>query len=325
MKSATVLQSLALLLSQRQQLAAAAATARLIYEFPAGVFVENIAERPNGKLVLTNFDQGKLYGIDPAARPAVPTVLVQPANITATSGITSIGGDKYSFTGCDNNLAEFRCNPGTIGIYTVDLAQRNPTARLAARLPNATLPNGQTSLPKYPHVILTGDSFSGELIRVDTRTGASCVVLQSPLWERSPLSPVPIGINGVHILGNTLYWSNSGQGTFGKATINDRGDKVTDVRVTTTLPTAAAGDAWDDFALTSKGAAYITIHPNRLNYIAPDGTYGPIVYGPGSGNVTLVEPTAAALGKGGKVVYVVTGGDLTGQTGQGGQVVEITL
>ena len=111
--------------------------------------------------------------------------------------------------------------------------------------------------------------------------------------------------NGLRVLGDKLYFTNTGDELFARFPINNRGHAVGDMEVSS----KGGNSLPDDFALDLWGNAYITNFAN--------GTNG-IVYVPADGNdptqiAIMTGPTAAAFGptmEDCHILYVsTTGGD----------------
>jgi hypothetical protein len=111
------------------------------------------------------------------------------------------------------------------------------------------------------------------------------------------------GVNGIRVVGNTLYYNNPSIGTFGRVTIDpSTGAKVGPVTVIST------GLACDDFEIDEQQRfAYITNQPNQLLKIdLKTGLYTVFAEG-------LPGPTTArwiSKKERGKVLYVGTSGGL---------------
>ncbi|KAH7021501.1 uncharacterized protein B0I36DRAFT_334539 [Microdochium trichocladiopsis] len=176
--------------------------------------------------------------------------------------------------------------------------------------------NGMAKLSKNPTVILAADSFRGQIDRIDTVTGEADVVIQDDLFK--PNSALSLGINGLKVLGEYLYFTNSAQAIFARIKINPDGTKAAAAEILATLPgTPSRQNFYDDFAIreTSEGKleAYIATQANTVFKVL-DGHQSLFL---GGGNSTLLRvPTSVTYSRDGSKVYIVTGG---------GQVVEAHL
>ncbi|KAJ7708542.1 hypothetical protein B0H14DRAFT_3024100 [Mycena olivaceomarginata] len=128
-------------------------------------------------------------------------------------------------------------------------------------------------------------------------TGAVRIAIQDAAM--APGAPAPaLGINGLHIHGSALYFTNSQQGTFARIPI-----AVQSKGVSKAAPLSPQGlpHRYDDFTFDADGRAWAL----TLLYPLTNGT-----------SAVFMEPTSAAFGRGvnKKILYVTT---------EGGQVVSV--
>ncbi|VUC24862.1 unnamed protein product [Clonostachys rosea] len=289
---------------------------RLIYEFPHNnTFIENLAVRPNGELVLTTFHDGHIYTINPSAHKPVPKLAVKVPELTGVTGISQIAPDVYAVAAGIVNVVQFKWEAGTGRVFKLDLSKPYKAGKAVLEpfvdMPEAGLLNGMTSLPSYPHIILTVDSKTGVLYRINMDTGAVEVAFWSELFTISENPIEPLGANGVHVFGDYLYFTNSARGIFGRVKVDALGNKVGDVEQ---VARVSSTDAIDDFARGPDGSFYVTLHPNSLVNITPEGDMTVIV--DGSSKVTLKGPTSATFSNDKTKLYITT---------VGGQVIEVCL
>ncbi|QKX57624.1 uncharacterized protein TRUGW13939_04742 [Talaromyces rugulosus] len=291
---------------------AASQSIRQVFNFSSYVDIENSHLRPNGHLLLSTFDNGRLYTIDPSAdNPQAELVSAMPG-ATALCGITSIGDDKYAVVGGIRGNYSYTNET----IYTVDYSggARNATIAIAAHVSNATMLNGMDSLPEKPHVILLADSRQGAIYRVDTDSGVSTIVIQDEALAAPSNATLPIGVNGLKIRESFVYYTNSARNTFGRVPITVDGDQAGDVEVVAQLNGGTAGYDWDDFVFDEAGVAYAAQPTNAIAEIKSNGQHSIFV---GGGNNTLIQgPTSITIARDGKTAYVTTHGDGTNLSGQ---------
>ncbi|CAM1509888.1 Fc.00g002230.m01.CDS01 [Cosmosporella sp. VM-42] len=308
-------------------------TSRQLFQFPNATFVENIAVRQNGTLLLNTFDNGRMYSLDPSDQNPVAHFVAQFPNVTALTGIAEVAPDVFAVSGGMLNMATFSFDVGTAKIFLVDFrgcgktsdGVESPSIKHAASIPDATILNGMVSLPKSPHIILSVDSAKGLLYRINTKTGSVEVAFEDEgLGIDSGSIHVPLGANGINIHKNYLYFANSNQAFFGRIQISANGDRAGNVEKIVSVPDPdAAGESYDDFAISHDGTAYVSLHTSYLAQITPDGKQTLIAGG--DNGVPLYDPTSAALSKDGKKVYFTTGGTTVNGNVEGGQVVEVLL
>lgn len=280
---------------------------------------------------LSTFDLGRLYDFDPQVPNSEPHVAAQLPGVSALTGIAELAPDLFAVTGGQLNTTAVRFAPGSLKLYTVDFrnssANDMPIVRTVANVTNTIMLNGMLPLPAFPHIILSADLIGGRIFCVDTTTGSVNVVLQDPLLSlclSNQTRFAPLGVTGIKLRDNYMFFTNLAQGTFGRVPVSLRGDVLCAVEIMTNISLSAeAGVAYDGFAFDSYGIAFVALHPNSLVKIEPDGRETMVV---GGGNNTLLQsPISVALSTDGTKIYVVTGGAMDGGLSDGGQVIEVML
>jgi hypothetical protein len=280
---------------------------QILYQSPTGLFLENIAVRPSGKLLLTSVLSPTLHNLDTAAANATLDEVYTFPNATALTGITEYRPDVYAVVASELNVSTISAAPGSIAIWSVDFTSGAPIAKIAARIPRSTLTNGLSTASGRPDIVLAADSDLGAAYEIDMRTGAVRVLIQNAAL--APGAPPPaLGINGLHPHGGSLYFTNSALNTFGRVSLGGGAPEVLG-----SLP-PAAGSGYDDFTFDAEGWAWVATHPGsvQLFYVLKNGTW---VQETAAGNVTgsavFQGPTSAAFGRCGgkeKILYVTTAG-----------------
>lgn len=310
--------------------------AREIFAFQDATFIENLAIRTNGHILLNTFSSGDVYSLDPTAASPKPVVAASLPGATGLTGIAPIGPDVYAISGGVH--LPFSFLEGTMRVYTVDfLAPASPgdqglgsgntvTVTSSTHVPNTQMLNGMAALPGKPFVVLSGDSIGGRMFRIDTQTGGVDVAFTDPWLEPGDGAKVPLGVNGVKIFEDRLYFTNSAKGVLARVKIDGDGNKVGDVEVLARLPGGGGEDGWsayDDLAIDSKGTAYVAMHGNAVMKITRGGKQ--TVLAGGGSDTFLKEPTSVALTEDEKTIYVSTGGKKIGDKEYGGQIAKVSV
>ncbi|VUC25179.1 unnamed protein product [Clonostachys rosea] len=299
---------------------------RQLYQFPEATFIENIAVRPNGHLLLNTFANASTYTLDPNAEDPTAELIAQVPGITGLTGIAEVAKDVFAVSGGISDVANYAFEAGTAQIAIVSFKKcekdGKPTVKTVAKGGNTTMLNGMTALPKHPHIVLHAGSKEGNIFRTNTATGTFDIAFQDEKLGVSANASVPLGINGLHVHGDYLYFTNSAQQFFGRVKITETGDRAGDIEEIAHVGTVSGGAAYDDFSLARDGTAYIGLHPHFLVKVTTDGEQTVLV--DDSGDIVLAGPTSTALSKDEKTVYVVTGGTSEASGGKG-QVVAVTL
>jgi hypothetical protein len=289
--------------------------------FPEKYFLENLAVRSDGSVLITAVLQKELWCVPgPRPRAAVSPVLVHTFE-HLVSGIVEVEPDVFivnlsdAYTTHESHLARVDFNGWTPGdpvspeiIFTFD-------DRVRAL-------NGSCLLG--PGVIAIADCFAGLIWRVDLAEGARSAAAR--IWlahdtmamdsdSEVPPPPQP-GVNGVHYGAQTgyLYYTSTAQKVFMRVPVNQ-----------TTLDPAgdaefvAAIDNADDFCLDENaGFAYVTRHrANTFDRVPLEPRHGSEVRHIAGDpfDAVLAGPSSAAWGRGpddqGRAAYVTTDGGTT--------------
>ena len=274
----------------------------VVHDFPTGTWMENLAIRSNGQIVATDNSEPNIYLVDPFN--GGETVLLATLNDTGSLlGIVEAQPDIFYI--CSANYSSPKLQGyGENNIYKIDMTGFDPREPSSAKvvkitsLPDAIALDGLTYLPQS-NLLLTSDFLAGVVWSINLGTGEIAV----PINNTYTRSPGAFGINGVHVKGNdTLYFTNSGQGTVGRVQINAQGEAVGNYTfLTSTLPNP------DDFAVDEGGDAYVasfTKDDDGIVFVPREG-------GPYSLLASVAGPTSCALGRTEKdkqVLYVSTSG-----------------
>ncbi|KAL2692402.1 hypothetical protein Neosp_002809 [[Neocosmospora] mangrovei] len=295
---------------------------RQLVELP-GVFVENLAVRPNGNLILNTISQGQIYSLDPSQNNPEVHVVASIEGVNALTGITPVGKDVYAVAGSNLDTETAQFHNGSMKIALVSFEKCGKSAKDTASVDviiegtDIGPVNGITTLPRHQHIVLGADSTRGKIVRIDTIKRTAEDAFQDDLLAPVPDPSYPLGVNGIKIFKNHLYFTNTAQRIFGRVKIDQFGNKAGDSEIIAQLPAGSAA-APDDFVIDKHGNAYVAFWTNSLVKITPDGERVTILEG------VLASPTSSALSKDGRSVYVGTAGRGS-ETVTGGQVVEVRL
>ncbi|KAJ5099415.1 hypothetical protein N7532_006416 [Penicillium argentinense] len=274
-----------------------------LFNFTSDIDIENSATRPNGNLLLTTFEKGRLYQLNPLQHAPQAELVAALPGATALCGIAPIDLDKFAVIGGVRGHYSYVNET----VYTVDFSQNptKPTIQTISRIPEAVMLNGLASMPSQPHVVLIGDARRGAIFRVDTATGSSQVTFKDEALTAPANASIPIGINGLKVFGNNVFFTNSARNIFAKIPVSDDGLTFGSVQIIAHLETRKSGEDWDDFIIDTDGIAYVAQPNNSLARITLDGEISVIA---GGGNSTiLARPTSVQISKDGKSLYVMTG------------------
>ncbi|KAF2727367.1 hypothetical protein EJ04DRAFT_595201, partial [Polyplosphaeria fusca] len=298
---------------------------KTVYQFPNTTWVENIRSMRNGSLLVGIIGQPELHMINPFAEPATASLTTTfPAPATAVFGITELVPDVFAVV-TGNYSYVTGTVPGTYSIWKIDLSVKsNSSVSKIADVPETQLLNGMTTLDS--ETLLIADS-SGKLYALDVQTGKAAVVLDDPTMKPVAGAPVSIGINGVKVVGDFLYYTNTFQNSINRALVH-RGNTtsfgpIETIASNVTMP--------DDLDVADDGTVIVPqAWANTVSRVQLDGQVTRIA---GNLNSSLVAGgTSATLGRTWKdrnVAYVSTtggiGSPVNGSFVEGGKVVAIKI
>lgn len=228
-------------------------------------FLENIAVRPNGAILVTQLlSESNIYTIrNPGSRHTSLELIATLPFGNASVGITQIndvdGLETYVVTGAD--FVDGR-NPvsGTYTAYTLQFLNKHSDAirlrNITALGPTGVSANGITSSDKYPGIVFIADSFTGLIGRLDVPRR----IFQQGVWSYDELKPPAgkrLGINGVKIFNSHLYWTNSQRLAVYKVPITKSGWPVAGAVPQLVADISSIASILDDFTLDRRGNVWI--------------------------------------------------------------------
>jgi len=295
----------------------------IIYEFPEDTWVENLAVRHNGQIVVTENTRPRIYQVDPfMSQKAI--LLHEFPETPSILGIVETSPDVFHVCSANFSSETFQGFGGAY-IFRLDMRRFHPDrpgsvgVSKIATIPQAQALNGLTFLGWNSILLLVSDFDLGVVFSVDIDTGESQIAINST-YSRS----TGFGVNGLKVRHDVLYFTNSQQQTLVKVAINARGEAIGDYTVS-----AHGGFAPDDFAIDVQGNFYVAEYLQ-----SKDG----LVFVPrGGGAATYIAeirgPTACAFGRTASdrdILYVSTsGGDYGHDTGKpvtvSGKIVKVNV
>ncbi|KAI1129958.1 hypothetical protein F5Y10DRAFT_290389 [Nemania abortiva] len=283
--------------------------AKTIFQFnQTGTWLENIAVRPNGDLLVTMLSPtASLYTLkSPYSSTRTFSLLHTFDNVTGLLGITETSPDTFAILSItfSETMAPV---PGSSAIWGVSFDHDKLRTRKIASIPDIIVPNGITSIPGSSTVFVT-DSTGGTITRCDTQTRACEVILNNPETAPSPGSSEPTGANGIHYRCGYLYWSNSNLVSIFRIRLSEDGYPDSYAKIETVGKVNAV--FIDDFAESDDGRLWIAAGENNTVIALQNDGFSEVVAG------SLMEPTvagctSAAFGRTAhdlKMLYVTTNG-----------------
>ena len=308
---------------------------KVLHQFPAGTWLGSLAVWGNGKILTTALTSPELFQVDNQGKEPVKLVHTFP-DATGCTGIVGIGRDVFYVIAGKLSLSGFSTVPGSWSVYRVDVRHhhRHTTkpkpaqVSVVANFPEAILLNGITVLSRYRKSLLISDSAAGVVYRLDAKTGKVFNVLDDPLMKPNSTA-FGIGINGLKVVGDVLFFTNSNRKILARIPIEKEGTS----RHFATL--VANIDGPDDFVFTE--AQDILVAQNgadRLGRVtgdtvttlaggSTDGTESQL-FGPTAVQFGRVKPWIGSSKADWMNVYISTNGGteqyLTGNVTRGGTI-----
>ncbi|KAI1317559.1 hypothetical protein F5Y16DRAFT_148792 [Xylariaceae sp. FL0255] len=270
-------------------------SSRTIFEFEeSGIWLENIAIRSNGDLLITQtIPNASLYTLKaPYSQNPELTLLHTLDSPIGFLGIAETSPDTFVIvsTGVVNITTPI---PRTGALWEVSFHNDISMIRKFIDTPRILYPNGMTS-PPGSLVVLEADCHGGAVIRSDTRTDASSIALRDTEMAPVANASLELGVNGVHYHDGYLYWSNSDLGSVFRTRFTDEG-----------YPVAADGGVElvgkvnstviDDFILNDAGVCWVATETNEIVAIGKDGLVQVVAGSPNE--LTVAGTTAVAFGR----------------------------
>jgi hypothetical protein len=274
-----------------------------VHQFPAGTWIENLAVRSSGEILATVLGPPQIYQVDPFSTDKPASLIYTFPNATVALGIVETTKDIfYVLVGTYDTRNDIGIL-GSFGIWRLDLTNFHPAelssvvARKVVDIPGSVLPNGLTAFSD--EILLAADSKVGVVWRANICTGHVTIAVDDPLLKVVPSATIPAGVNGVHIRGKHLYFTNSAQGILGKVLLNSDGYAGGPAVVISSV------NGPDDFVLDKDGNVLVALNPD-----------GKLAFSSRHGHVTvlaqdLINPTAVQFGRLSQdsgSLYISTGG-----------------
>lgn len=267
----------------------------------AGTWFENLAVRDSGSILATRLDVPEIWEIHPTS--GTGSKILEIPNITHLLGIAEVSPDVF-VVGGTNFTESGSAAVGSAQVWELNLSGCEPEKRLVTQISEAGLPNGITKADD-DHVLLA-DSTMGVIYKLNIRTGNYSIALSDPeTMTISEDAEITVGVNGIKILNDYVYYTNTARQTFSRIPVDKQFNAVGPSE------TIASGFLQDDFTILGDGTAFIAASAlNTVLKVSPDGQVSAIA---GSKLSTeIASATAIQFGRtreNQQVLYVTTSGD----------------
>lgn len=298
---------------------------RVLHQFPKPSWIENLAVRSNGQLLVTLMSVPELWLVDPKSSEA--KLVHKFDEVLGLAGIIEGKEDIFYVGGGNIDLQTYANEAGSFRVWEVDLNAFDKDSKAGikqvAHLAGTGLPNGFETLSREDGTFLVADSELGAVWKVNVNDGTSENVIDVEEMKFAPPPALSLGINGIKIRDGYLYWSNTSKNTICRVKIDENGKAVGDVEVVVEHLNV------DDFVFDKAGNGYfatnvwnsvVVVKPNEKEYVTVAGKQN---------EFTVAGSTAVQFGRGkedGHILYVTTAGAMAYPIGgeiEGGKVVAV--
>ncbi|KIX95809.1 uncharacterized protein Z520_08517 [Fonsecaea multimorphosa CBS 102226] len=205
----------------------------------------------------------------------------------------------------------FSSTPGTYAVRELDLRGLpavpkaplkigGPALRKVVDIPHSGFLNGLAVLNPVEGVLLISDSLYGVVWSVNVNTGATAIAINDTSMDPLPNEAAPLGINGLHVVEDELFYTNSNQQTFNKVRVDTKTGRATGPVETIVNSTAIAPD---DFTIDFEGNVWIADNLfNELSLVKGGATLEstgeskPALVSGSLNSTTIAGHTSAAFG-----------------------------
>ncbi|RGP64466.1 hypothetical protein FLONG3_9524 [Fusarium longipes] len=303
-------------------------TVKTVGQLPLGTWLENVAVRSNGDLLVTEFwPKASVYTVkDPSSCNEGLKELATVSSIQGILGIVELPPvpDKpETFVFVGSNATELsKLIPGTFKAFAIEFHNKRNQANVKVRKISdmtkaSTFLNGVEAIPGVHNAVLVSDSVKGSVGRLDTSTGIfDDTTFVFP--EMAPIAANTFGINGIKVRNGYLYFSNSNAVKIYKTALTAAGYPVKGSKPQLVADLSKVVDFIDDFGFDSHGNIYAASNlDNSVVFVDTKTGKSTIVLG-SINELTVAGSTAVAFGRTKRdqdTYYVCTAGGLAKPVG----------
>lgn len=269
----------------------------IVHEFPHGTWIESLAIRPNGKILANMLWAPEIYQVDPSSEDTTPVLIHTFPSATSLTGIVELQNDVFYVVTGIFSRDTLESTKGSFSVWKVDFChpdrEDEPEVTKVTDIPDAAFLNGMTVLDHNAGLLLISDSMAGVVWRLNVETGEATIVLDDPLMKIPPgRHGFAVGINGIQVRSNALFFINTGGSALVRLPINQDGTAAGESVIFSDGIIGA-----DDFTFDGAGTAFISQNgANELSFVGGNGGPASVLVG-SPYSLKLAGPTACAFGR----------------------------
>ncbi|KIM91308.1 hypothetical protein PILCRDRAFT_526 [Piloderma croceum F 1598] len=284
---------------------------RDIHQFPNATWIENLAVRKDGQILVTVLSAPELYQVDPFHPNSPATLIYRIPEVTGLTGIVELRRDVFYVIAGNFSIATFKTTNGSYSVWEIDMRKSKvangsvnppPIVSKVTDIPERSFLDGMAVLSKSKGLVI-GDAGAGAVSTLNVGTAKYSKTIDDPTM--TPAGPLMLGINGMKIRGRFLYYTYQYWA----------GDLLPRPHQQFGWERSGSCEGYskrDDFSFDQKGNAYVA--QNVKDTVAKITSHGVVAIVACSLNSTLVAgATAINFGRmhaDRSVVYVTTSGGI---------------
>ena len=156
-------------------------TVTQVYKFTGSPLkAEGIAVRSNGQILVSFFDKGEAWLVDPPTKKA--TKVATFTDTTCSAAIAEVAPDVFAVVAGKYSNSN---TPGSWGVWKVDFSDggATPKTTLVKKVPESGMWNGLTAFKN--DTVLVGDATKGAVFKVNVNTGEYSVAIEDSTMKPS--------------------------------------------------------------------------------------------------------------------------------------------
>lgn len=234
-----------------------------VYKLSGNAWIETVAVRSNGDILLARLDVPELWSVNPSTKAG--SKLLSFTGGIALTGLTELSPDVFAVVvGNITVRGAISVKAGSWAVWKVDLTGSSPKANLVKAVPESGFFIGVT--PFNNDTIFIADAGKGAVVKIKISTGEYSTVLADPTMKAPSSAAIQEGIHGIQYHDGQLFFTNTFGNSYNKIAV----DKTTG-KVGAVTPIKTAMSSPEGFTLGPDGTAYMAQMSGGVIKITSDG------------------------------------------------------